>query len=174
MVYTRGTEGRRSTGQGGRGSVTPGSPLHSLSRRPPGVAPIRGRAPNSGMGRLRGTSARGRRRALGGRGYRAETAYLRLGCGSRRSHSAGVVPLVSSPQTSPQSRLSPAAPRRLGNRGEGAGPGSMGWGTEATLSRFRSRRHTHPGNGQDQACRNGEQALPLRGAVPGKPMAETE
>ena len=120
--------------------MAPGPPLTPPEPAPPGTRSqtLRHSGPRTqplaGGASPGPASAAGRGRALGGRGYRAGTAYLRLGRGSRRSHPRGGRPPGSRPH---RRRHDPAAARRpLVAGATGAGPGSLGWGSEHHAQRL--------------------------------------
>lgn len=145
LVYT----GARRAAVDSKGSAGRwlGSPLHFLRAGAACVAPTRGRAPNSGMGRSEGTASPagdvGRRVAGTG-----QTAYLRLVVPAEVIP-AGVVPGVVPTDVAmilPQP-LRPPSPRQPGR---GRGQSRLGE-LRPRLKRFIPSPMPTPGNGQDQA-----------------------
>lgn len=177
LVYTREHEARRAAGLGERGAVAPGPPLTPPEPAPPGTrsqtlrhSGPRTQPPAGGVS-PGPASAAGRGRALGGRGYRAGTAYLRLGRGSRRSHPRGGRPPGSRPH---RRRHDPAAAQRpLVAGATGAGPGSLGWGSEHHAQRLpvRNRVPSWERAGTRWRWERETRVRPLRGALPGRPTA---
>lgn len=146
--FTLGTEGRRSTGQGGARAAWLGSPPSLPGEpAPPGRRTYWGRAPNLGMGRLREQPRPAEMPALGAAalGRRDRVPPTRVWF-PPEAIPAGVVPPWCRPHRCRYDPAPPCGPRRPGQP-EGAGQ-SPGWGTEATLAASGPEPHAHPGNGQ--------------------------